>query len=70
MSETYSAVKLQNWQQVKAPKNGWLEDDPASFLGVKRPIFRGFHLLLCFREGEKKSLWIIMPIGASESLCF
>ena len=24
------------------PENGWLEYDPASFLGQKGPIFRGF----------------------------
>ena len=32
-----------------APDNGWLEYDPASFWGVKRPIFRGEVLLVSGR---------------------
>ncbi len=41
----------------KAPENGWLEDDPASFPFGSRPIFRGELLVLGFCEGRE----LILP---------
>ena len=40
-SMKYKLLKLPSLKlTAKAPENGWLEDDPASFW-VNRPIFRG-----------------------------
>ena len=40
-----------NEEQAKAPENGWLEEEPASFWGPQG-LFSGANLLLVFGEGN------------------
>ena len=42
---------------ANAPENGWLEYDPASFWGVKRPIFRGELLV----PGRVSAMFVFEP---------